>query len=42
MNIPYVIFAGKEEIKNKKFKLKDMKTGREEMLNEEDIINKVR
>lgn len=36
--IPYVIFIGEEEIKKKKFKLRDMKTGKEEMLEEKEII----
>lgn len=32
--IERVIFIGSEEIKKKKLKLKDMKTGKEEMLGE--------
>jgi histidyl-tRNA synthetase len=40
--IPYVIFLGQEEIKKKKFKLRDMKTGKEELLNEKDLINKLK
>lgn len=42
MKIPYVIFVGQEEIKNKKFKLRNMKTGKEEMLKKEDILKKIR
>jgi len=36
--IPFVIFIGKEEIKKKKFKLRDMKSGKEEFLTEKEII----
>jgi histidyl-tRNA synthetase len=37
-SINSVIFIGEEEIKKKKFKLKNMKTGKEEMLSEKDIL----
>lgn len=36
--IPFIIFIGKEEIRKKKFKLKDMKTGKEKFLGFERII----
>lgn len=36
--ISQVIFLGSEEAKKKKFKLKDMKTGKEEMLSEKELI----
>jgi histidyl-tRNA synthetase len=39
--ISYAIFIGEEEVKKKKFKLKDMKTGKEEMLGEKEIISKL-
>lgn len=39
--IPYTLFIGQEEIKEKKFKLKDMKTGKEEMLSVKDLIKKL-
>jgi histidyl-tRNA synthetase len=39
--INYVIFVGEEEIKKKKFLLKNMKTGKEEMLSEKDILKKI-
>jgi len=42
MNIPYVVFVGTEEVKKKKFKLKDMKIGKEEMLKKEEIIKKIK
>jgi histidyl-tRNA synthetase len=42
MNIPYVVFVGSDEIKNKKFKLRNMKTGKEEMLNKEEIVKKIK
>jgi histidyl-tRNA synthetase len=35
--IPYVIFIGEQEIKEKKLKLRNMKTGKEELLPEEKI-----
>jgi len=35
--IPFVIFVGKEEIKQKKFKLRNMNSGKEEMLNFEQL-----
>ncbi|MCK4531589.1 MAG: histidine--tRNA ligase, partial [Candidatus Aenigmarchaeota archaeon] len=37
MGIPYVLFVGKREIKEKKFKLRDMKSGKEKMLKLEEI-----
>jgi len=40
--INYVIFAGEEEIKKKKFLLKNMKTGKEEMLSEKSIVEKLK
>jgi histidyl-tRNA synthetase len=36
--IPFVIFVGKEELKKKKFKLRDMKTGKEKLVDIKDII----
>ena len=36
--IPFVIFVGKEELKKKRCKLRDMKTGKEKMLKAEKII----
>ncbi|MDD5132821.1 MAG: ATP phosphoribosyltransferase regulatory subunit [Candidatus Nanoarchaeia archaeon] len=40
-NIPYVVFIGSEEIKKKKYKLRDMKLGKETYLNEKDLIKKL-
>ncbi|MCX7998609.1 MAG: His/Gly/Thr/Pro-type tRNA ligase C-terminal domain-containing protein [Leptospiraceae bacterium] len=40
--IPYTIFVGSEELKKKKFKLRDMKTGKEFLLKENELINKLR
>ena len=37
--IPFVIFLGEEEAKKKKLKLRNMKTGKEEMLNEKVAID---
>ena len=39
-NIPYVLFIGEQELKNMKFKLKDMKTGKEQNLTIKNIIKK--
>ena len=41
LKIPYVIILGSEEIKKKKVKLKDMKTGREKLINASDLIKKL-
>ncbi len=35
--IPLVIFIGDEEVKSKKFKLKDMNSGKEKSINEKDL-----
>jgi len=40
--LPYVIFLGEEEAKKKKFKLRNMKTGKEELLSEKDLIEKLK
>nr|MBS3098653.1 histidine--tRNA ligase [Candidatus Pacearchaeota archaeon] len=42
LNIPYVIFIGEKEIEQKKFKLKDMKTGTETMLSEKQLASKLK
>ncbi len=39
LSIPYVVFIGEEEIGKKKFKLKNMKTGKETLLSEKQLIN---
>jgi histidyl-tRNA synthetase len=38
--ISYVIFLGQEEAKKKKVKLRDMKTGKEMLISEEEVIRK--
>lgn len=38
LGIPYVIFIGEEELKQDKVKLKDMKTGKEQMMNPEELV----
>ena len=38
-NIGKVIFVGKEEVMKKKFKIRDMKSGKEEFLSSEEILN---
>lgn len=40
--IPYAIFVGKDELKQKKLKLRDMKTGEESLLVEKSIISKLK
>ena len=42
MNIPFVIFVGEEELKQKKVKLKDMKRGDEKLMGVEEVIEKVK
>ena len=42
LNIPYVIFIGEEELKKNKLKIKDMKSGQEEFLTQEQIIKKLK
>ncbi|MFH1669442.1 MAG: histidine--tRNA ligase [Candidatus Woesearchaeota archaeon] len=41
MGIPYALFVGEDEIKQGKFKLKDMKSGEEELLSVEDVSKKL-
>ncbi len=41
-NIPLAIFIGSEEITQKKFKLKNMASGEEKLLNEKQLINKLK
>jgi len=38
LGIPYVIFAGEKELKEKKIKLRDMKTGKEKLVKINDAI----
>jgi len=37
--VPYVIFVGKEEVSKKKFKLRDMKKGKEKLLSLKQLAN---
>ncbi len=39
--IPYVLLIGEDELKKKKVKLKDMDSGKEEMLSVKDVVKKV-
>lgn len=41
-NAPYVIFIGEQETKIKKYKLRDMKTGKESLLNETELIKELK
>lgn len=36
--IPYVIFVGEKETKEKRFKLRDMKSGKEKLVSEDELI----
>lgn len=40
--IPYAIFIGDDELKQKKLKIRDMKTGEEKLLTEKSIISKLK
>lgn len=40
--IPYAIFIGREEISEKKFKLKNLETGDEKLLSEKQLIGKLK
>ena len=42
LGIPFVIFVGEDEVKKNKFKLRDMKSGKEELLSINEIIKKLR
>jgi len=39
--IPYVVLVGEDELKAKKVKLKDMKTGKEELLSVKQVVKKM-
>lgn len=41
-NIPKVIFVGSEEVKKKKFKIKDMKSGKEEFIGEKEMLERLK
>ncbi len=40
--IPYVVLVGEDELKKKKVKLKDMNTGKEDMLSVKDVVKKLK
>jgi len=40
-SIPYVIFIGEDEVKKKKFLLKNMKTGKEDLVTSEQIVKRI-
>jgi len=42
MEIPFAILVGEQEIKREKVKLRDMRTGGEELLNVSEVINKLK
>jgi histidyl-tRNA synthetase len=39
--IKYAVFLGEEEVKKKRFKIKDLKTGKEENVSEKDMVKKL-
>lgn len=41
-NIPFAIFVGDDEVKKNKFKLRDMKSGKEEFLNIQELIKRLK
>jgi histidyl-tRNA synthetase len=42
MKIPYVVFVGSDEVAKKKYKLRDMNSGKEFLLKEEDLVKKLK
>jgi len=42
LQIPYVVVIGENELKEKKVTLRDMKTGKQELLNEKDLIKRLK
>ena len=38
-DIPYVIIIGPEEVKEKKVTLKEMETGKQQLLNNQELVN---
>ncbi len=42
LGIPYVIIIGEDELKKNKVKLKDMKTGNEQLLKVDDVVKKLK
>ncbi|GAF75020.1 unnamed protein product, partial [marine sediment metagenome] len=42
LKIPFVIFLGKKELKAKKFKLRDMKTGKEKLMTEKSLVKELK
>lgn len=41
LEIPFVLFIGEQELKQKKVKLRDMKTGKEELLTVKELVSKL-
>ena len=42
IKVPYVIFVGEDEIKNKRYTIKNMTTGEQEILSIDEIIQKLK
>ena len=42
LGIPFAVIIGDKELKEKKVKLRDMKTGKEELLSVKDVVKKVK
>ena len=42
LGIPYVVFIGKKELQQDKLKLRDMESGKEEMMKMDEVIEKLK
>ncbi|KYK26770.1 hypothetical protein AYK26_04825 [Euryarchaeota archaeon SM23-78] len=42
LNIPFTVIIGEQELKENKVKLRDMKTGKEELLSVKDVVQKLK
>lgn len=42
MKIPFVLIIGEKELEKKKVNLRDMKTGKEELISVKDVVNKIK
>jgi histidyl-tRNA synthetase len=42
LNIPYVVIVGEEEVKKDKYAFKDMKSGEQELLNKQELIDNIK
>jgi histidyl-tRNA synthetase len=42
LNIPFVVFIGQKELQEKKIKLRDMETGKEQLLSLQDVVKRLK